>query len=105
MRATGKLAKVRKLIGLYDLFIQLKSNSFIAEDEYRQALDVARLFFGTTEFSSTTADTLETGKLMNLLVLVKLCNLLHNMHRYEEMEPFMAEFYHLYLKLSPTETR
>ena len=56
----------RKLIGcLIDLFYQC----LIAGDEYRQALDVARLFFGTTKFSTTTADTLETGKLMNLLIL------------------------------------
>lgn len=81
----------------------------LAEGEYRSALDVAKLFFGAdtslgeAQFSETDLDA--GSNIMNLLVLARLSSLLHRMHRYEEIEPYMAEFYFLYVKLAPTETR
>jgi len=74
------------------------------------ALDVLKTFFGTggaTIQASTTTDTeLEAGNnIMNLLLYARLCEVLHRMHRYEDTEAYLAEFYHLYLKMAPTETR
>ncbi len=72
-------------------------------------MDVAKLFFGAdtslgeAPFSETDLDA--GSNIMNLLVLARLSSLLHRMHRYEEIEPYMAEFYFLYVKLAPTETR
>ena len=72
-------------------------------------MDVAKLFFGAdtslgeAPFSEKELDA--GSNIMNLLVLARLSSLLHRMHRYEEIEPYMVEFYFLYVKFAPTETR